>query len=147
MRQAFIGVDVGTSSARAGVFDEAGMLLATARCPITVWHEAGNVVEQSSSEIWAACIAAVRAAMAEAALPPSAVKGMGFDATCSLVVLDATAHPLTVSGSGDERRNVIVWMDHRAVAEARAVNETHDDSFAMLADRFRLKWKFPSCYG
>src|SRR5438034_1305342 len=67
MRQAFIGVDVGTSSARAGVFDEKGTLLATARHPITVWHEAGSVVEQSSSEIWAACAASVCAAMAEAA--------------------------------------------------------------------------------
>src|SRR5271155_4848886 len=83
MRQAFIGVDVGTSSARAGVFDEKGALLATARHPIRVWHEAGAVVEQSSSDIWAACAASVRAAMAEAALPPSAVKGLGFDATCS----------------------------------------------------------------
>src|SRR5258707_796669 len=49
MRQAFIGVDVGTSSARAGVFDERGALLATARHPITVWHEAGNVVERSTA--------------------------------------------------------------------------------------------------
>jgi D-ribulokinase len=126
MRQAFIGVDVGTSSARAGVFDENGALLATARHPITVWHEAGNVVEQSSSEIWAACAYSVRAAMAEAALPPAAIKGIGFDATCSLVVLDAAANPLTVSTSGDQRRNVIVWMDHRAIAEARLVNDTHD---------------------
>src|SRR6266481_181398 len=68
MRQAFIGVDVGTSSARAGVFDEKGTLLATARHSITVWHEAGSVVEQSSSEIWAACAASVRAAIAEARL-------------------------------------------------------------------------------
>ena len=72
MRQAFIGVDVGTSSARAGIFDEKGGLLATARHPITVWHEAGGVVEQSSSEIWDACSAAVRAAMADAAIPPAA---------------------------------------------------------------------------
>src|SRR5665213_1949813 len=116
MKQAFIGVDVGTSSARAGVFDESGKLLATARHPIAVWHEAGNVVEQSSSDIWTACVASVRAAMAEAALAPSAVKGVGFDATCSLVVLDAGANPLTVSATGDNRRNVIVWMDHRATA-------------------------------
>src|SRR6266513_5773985 len=127
MRHAFIGIDVGTSSARAGVFDEKGSLLATARHPITVWHEAGSVVEQSSSEIWAACAASVRAAMAEAAIPPSAIKGLGFDATCSLVVLDAAANPLTVSTSGDERRNIIVWMDHRAIAEARQINETQDD--------------------
>src|SRR6202040_3796490 len=117
MRQAFVGVDVGTSSARAGVFDEKGSLLATARHPITVWHEAGSVVEQSSSEIWAACAASVRAAMTDAAIPASAVKGLGFDATCSLVVLDAAGEPLTVSASGDNRRNVIVWMDHRALAE------------------------------
>src|ERR1700737_1194786 len=107
MRQAFIGIDVGTSSARAGVFDEKGTLLATARHPITVWHETGSVVEQSSAEIWAACAASVRAAMAEAAIPASAVKGLGCEATCSRGVLDTNANPLTVSGSGDHRRNVI----------------------------------------
>src|SRR4030081_3661867 len=100
MRQAFIGVDVGTSSARAGVFDETGTLLSTAKHPIAVWHEAGDIVEQSSADIWAACVASVRAAMAEAALPPAAIKGIGFDATCSLVVLDRAAEPLTVSMSG-----------------------------------------------
>src|SRR6478672_13140 len=143
MRQGLIGVDVGTSSARAGVFDENGTLLATARHPITVWHEAGSVVEQSSAEIWAACAAAVRAAMAEAALPPSAVKGIGFDATCSLVVLDAAANPLTVSSSGDGRRNVIVWMDHRAIAEARLVNDTHDEVLQYVGGSISPEMEIP----
>src|SRR5215813_10632501 len=117
MKQAFVGVDVGTTSARAGVFDESGTLLAAARHPITVWHEAGGIVEQSSSEIWDACAAAIRAACAEARLPSAAIKGLGFDATCSLAVLNGEGRPLTVSPSGDARRNVIVWMDHRATAE------------------------------
>src|SRR6266513_4670239 len=143
MRHAFIGIDVGTSSARAGVFDEKGSLLATARHPITVWHEAGSVVEQSSSEIWAACTASVRAAMAEAAIPPSAIKGLGFDATCSLVVLDAAANPLTVSTSGDERRNIIVWMDHRAIAEARLVNDTHDDVLRYVGGSISPEMEIP----
>jgi D-ribulokinase len=143
MRQAFIGVDVGTSSARAGVFDENGALLSTARHPITVWHEAGNVVEQSSSEIWAACAYSVRAAMAEAALPPSAIRGIGFDATCSLVVLDAAANPITVSASGDERRNVIVWMDHRAIAEARLVNDTHDEVLRYVGGSISPEMEIP----
>src|ERR1700736_4497488 len=143
MRQAFIGVDVGTSSARAGVFDEKGALLATARHPITLWHEAGNVVEQSSSEIWAACAYSVRAAMAEAALPLSAIKGIGFDATCSLVVLDAAANPLTASMSGDQRRNVIVWMDHRAIAEARLVNDTHDDVLRYVGGSISPEMEIP----
>ncbi len=143
MRQALIGVDVGTSSARAGVFDETGTLLATARHPITVWHEAGNVVEQSSSDIWTACAASIRAAMAEAALPASAVKGIGFDATCSLVVLDTAGGPLTVSASGDQRRNVIVWMDHRATAEARLINDTRDDVLRYVGGSISPEMEIP----
>ena len=51
MPRAYIGVDVGTTSTRAGVFDEAGTLLATAKYPIRIWHEAGDIVEQSSQDI------------------------------------------------------------------------------------------------
>src|SRR3981189_307854 len=143
MRQAFIGVDVGTSSARAGIFDEKGDLLATARHPITVWHEAGSVADQSSSAIWAACAPSVRPAMVQAAIPPSAVKGLGFDATCSLVVLDAAANPLTVSSSGDIKRNVIVWMDHRAIAEARQVNDTQDDVLRYVGGSISPEMEIP----
>jgi D-ribulokinase len=143
MQQAFIGVDVGTSSARAGVFDETGTLLSTARCPIAIWHDAGDIVEQSSSDIWAACVASVRAAMIEAAIPPSAVRGIGFDATCSLVLLDRTANSLTVSMSGDSRRNVIVWMDHRATAEARVVNETQDDVLRYVGGSISPEMEIP----
>src|SRR3954471_6168806 len=126
MPRAYIGVDVGTNSTRAGVFDEAGTLLAIVRHPIRIWHEAGDIVEQSSQDIWEACTASVRAAMTEAAITPDNVGGIGFDATCSLVVLDRQGEPLTISASGDRQRNVIVWMDHRATAEARLINETGD---------------------
>ena len=125
------------------MFDETGTLLATARHPITVWHEAGNVVEQSSSDIWTACAASIRAAMAEAALPASAVKGIGFDATCSLVVLDTAGGPLTVSASGDQRRNVIVWMDHRATAEARLINDTRDDVLRYVGGSISPEMEIP----
>jgi D-ribulokinase len=127
MQQAFIGVDVGTTSARAGLFDAEGTLLATARRPIAIWHEAGDIVEQSSANIWDACAGAVRDVLKEARLPPALVKGVGFDATCSLVVLDGARNPLSVSTSGDRQRNVIVWMDHRAIAEADRISETGDE--------------------
>jgi D-ribulokinase len=143
MRQAFIGVDVGTSSARAGVFDESGTLLSTARHPIKLWHDAGDIVEQSSSDIWTACVASVRAAMTEAAVPPAAVKGVGFDATCSLVVLNRAAEPLTVSPSGDTSRNVIVWMDHRATAEARLINDTQDDVLRYVGGSISPEMEIP----
>jgi D-ribulokinase len=143
MRQAYIGVDVGTSSTRAGVFDEAGKLLASARHPIQLWQEAGDIVEQSSADIWKACVASVRAAMAEAAIAPELVKGIGFDATCSLVVLDKHGDPLTVSTSGDHQRNVIVWMDHRATTEAREINATQDEVLRYVGGAISPEMEMP----
>ncbi|MCP3467780.1 FGGY-family carbohydrate kinase [Bradyrhizobium sp. CCGUVB23] len=143
MPQAYIGVDVGTTSTRAGVFDEAGNLLATARHPIRIWHEAGDIVEQSSSDIWDACSKSVRAAMAEAAITPDSVKGIGFDATCSLVVLGKDGEPVTVSASGDSQRNVIVWMDHRATTEARLINETQDDVLRYVGGSISPEMEMP----
>ena len=141
--QAFVGVDVGTSSTRAGVFDETGKLLAIARHPIRTWHEAGDIVEQSSADIWEACTTAVRTAMAEAAIPPDSVKGIGFDATCSLVVIAADGGPVSVSGSGDPQRNVIVWMDHRSVAEAHGINETGDEVLRYVGGSISPEMEIP----
>ncbi len=122
MREAFIGVDVGTLSARAGVFDSVGRLLASARRPIAVWREAGDIVEQSSDDIWSAVTSAVREAVQASGLPAQAVRGMGFDATCSLVALDRNARPLSVSPTDAPERDVIVWMDHRAVDDSARIN-------------------------
>ena len=58
-----IGIDVGTGSARAGVFDAAGGLIGVGKRPIDIWHAAGGVVEQSSAQIWRAVCGAVRDAM------------------------------------------------------------------------------------
>ena len=122
MREAYIGVDVGTLSARAGVFDSAGQLIASARRPIAIWREPGDIVEQSSDDIWRAVTSAVREAVEASGLSPEAVRGMGFDATCSLVALDRNARPLSVSPTGAPERDVIVWMDHRAVDDAERIN-------------------------
>ncbi|EUB99587.1 FGGY-family pentulose kinase [Rhizobium sp. CF080] len=122
MARFFVGIDVGTGSARAGVFDEAGTLLASAKRPITIWHEPGNIVEQSSEQIWQAVCESVREAVAAGGIQPSAVAGIGFDATCSLVVVTADGKPVSISPSGDANRNIIVWMDHRAAGEAAEIN-------------------------
>lgn len=118
----FLGVDVGTGSARAGLFDAGGRMLAAAKRDIRMWREAGSIVEQSSDDIWQAVCAAVREAVADVAIDPAAVAGIGFDATCSLVVLGPGGQPITVSPSGDPARNIIVWMDHRALGQAERIN-------------------------
>lgn len=120
----YIGVDVGTGSARAGVFDKGGRLLATAKRDIALWQDSPEIAEQSSDDIWRACCASVRDVLAAAELPPTSIAGIGFDATCSLVVLGNGGKPLPVGSHGDAARNVIVWMDHRATGEARRINLT-----------------------
>lgn len=126
MAQHFLGIDVGTGSARAGVFDERGAMLGSAKANIAIWHDAGGIVEQSSNDIWRAVCTSAREAVREAGVMPQTIAGIGFDATCSLVVLGKGGVPLPVSGSGDSERNIIVWMDHRAVEQARRINATNE---------------------
>ncbi len=120
MEDLVIGVDVGTGSARAGVFDATGRCLGRAERPIRLHRPLPDHAEQSSAEIWQAICHVTREAMAAAGAPPEAVRGIGFDATCSLVVLDQHGQPLSVSTTGDSTWDIIVWLDHRAVAEAEA---------------------------
>lgn len=120
---AYLGVDVGTGSVRAGLFDRLGTMLGQGVEPIRLFRPAEDFVEQSSEDIWRAAGLAVRAALKQAGLDGSEVRGIGFDATCSLVLLDANDRPVTVDPGGDDERNVIVWMDHRAKAQAARINE------------------------
>jgi D-ribulokinase len=122
-----IGIDVGTGSARAGVFDTAGQMLGAAKADLTIWREAGSIVEQSSRQIWEAVCQSVRGAIAASGINAGDVAGIGFDATCSLVVLGTDGVPLPVGPSNDPDRNVIVWMDHRAVDQAERINATGHD--------------------
>lgn len=143
MGDVVIGVDVGTGSARAGVFDLAGRLLGVARCAIATWREPGGVVEQSTSDIWAAVASAVRAAMAEAGAAAAAVRGIGFDATCSLVLVDAAGQALPVGSTDDPRRDVMAWMDHRAIAETRAINAGRHDVLAYVGGQLSPEMQTP----
>ncbi|MBV9755522.1 MAG: FGGY-family carbohydrate kinase [Alphaproteobacteria bacterium] len=151
----WLGIDVGTGSARAGLFTSEGRLLATARHEIAIWRE-DEFVEQSSEDVWHACAAATRTALANAAIPPDQVKGLSFTGTCSLVVLDRAMRPVGVGASGDANRNIIVWMDHRAVSQAQRINATGDEVLTYVGGAIspemqtpKLLWlceNLPDCY-
>lgn len=122
-----LGVDVGTSSARAGLFDATGARRGVGVAPFETWRDTDDFVEQSSEGIWRACGEAIRAALEDAGAAPDDVAAIGFDATCSLVVVDAEGRPVSVSPSADDDRNVIVWMDHRAMDQTARINATGHD--------------------
>ena len=122
MNRVFIGVDVGTGSARAGAFDAQGRLLACAKRRIALWREPGDVVEQSSADVWRATTEAVWRAVDESGRPSEAFAGIGFAATGSLVALDASLAPLSINRLDAPGRDVMVWMDHRAAEDAERIN-------------------------
>lgn len=132
--QYFLGIDVGTGSARAGIFDVRGRMAAMATQSIQMWKPAPDHVEQSSEDIWRACCRATRMALRQAGLKPAAINGIGFDATCSLVALDGADRPVSLSTTGRPEQNIIVWMDHRAVAQAERINRTRHPVLRYVGD-------------
>ncbi|MBX3596669.1 MAG: FGGY-family carbohydrate kinase [Rhizobiaceae bacterium] len=138
-----IGVDVGTGSARAGLFDLSGRMLSTAKQDIAIFREAGSMVEQSSENIWSAVCNSIRNAVAKAKVDPASVVGLGFDATCSLVVLGEGGSSLAVGPSEDANRNIIVWMDHRAVSQAERINAQGHDVLRYVGGRISPEMETP----
>uniref|UniRef100_A0A8P0NU74 FGGY carbohydrate kinase domain-containing protein n=2 Tax=Canis lupus familiaris TaxID=9615 RepID=A0A8P0NU74_CANLF len=118
----YVGVDVGTGSVRAALVDQRGILLAFADQPIKRWEPQFNHHEQSSEDIWAACCVVTKKVVQ--GIDVNQIRGLGFDATCSLVVLDKQFRPLPVNHEGDSRRNIIMWLDHRAITQVHRINET-----------------------
>nr|XP_020474056.1 FGGY carbohydrate kinase domain-containing protein isoform X1 [Monopterus albus]XP_020474058.1 FGGY carbohydrate kinase domain-containing protein isoform X1 [Monopterus albus] len=118
----YVGVDVGTASVRAALVTREGVLKRTAEEHISIWEPQADHYVQSSTEIWEKCCSVVK--NVTQGLNRNQVRGVGFDATCSLVVLDQTFQPVPVSQDGDRLKNVVMWMDHRAAEQAARITHT-----------------------
>ncbi|KAI8342031.1 hypothetical protein BC941DRAFT_415167 [Chlamydoabsidia padenii] len=123
----FVGIDVGTGSARAAVIDNQGRWKGHCIQPIKTHHPLHDIYEQSTRDIWNSICQAVKTAVKIAGVTAQDIKGIGFDATCSLVVLDKKNEPQSVdmaSGFTNDDWNVILWADHRSVDQAKRINDT-----------------------
>ena len=137
-----IGIDVGSGSARAGVFTLEGAMLGSASQAIRSWRPQPNFVQQSSTDIWEAVCRSVREARSGAGVVGPA-RGIGMDATCALGVLDASGAPVSVDPDGAAEQDVIVWMDHRAGREADAINAGEHEVLRYVGGRISLEMETP----
>ncbi|TYL46972.1 FGGY-family carbohydrate kinase [Marinomonas sp. IMCC 4694] len=138
-----VGVDVGTGSARAGLFDLQGRQLHLAKQAIITYQDSDARYEQSSDNIWQAVCACVKSVVAASNLPVDAIVGLSFDATCSLVVLGDNQRPLPVGEHGIADRNVIVWMDQRATEQARLINDLEHPVLHYVGNRISPEMETP----
>ncbi|KAG0199765.1 hypothetical protein BGX28_007005 [Mortierella sp. GBA30] len=146
----FLGVDVGSGSSRVGLISSTGKLLAIHSTPFSTSRPAPDYFEQSSQEIWSSICVSVKAALAIANVDPAQVKGIGFDATCSLVAYTAgtpeTARPVSISPSSgfqNHDRNIIMWCDHRAKAQAIRITETGHEILKNVGGTMSLEMELP----
>ncbi|WVN89443.1 uncharacterized protein L203_104666 [Cryptococcus depauperatus CBS 7841] len=154
----FIGFDVGTGSGRACLVDSNGDLIAE-HAEATLTHRSPTdprVFEQSTTDIWKSLSTCCGKILAESGINPKQVKGIGFDATCSLAVVNKDGKPVSVSRTGateedekdenlgkDGEWNVILWADHRAEEEAEKINATGEGVLGFVGRTMSLEMEIP----
>ncbi len=113
-----IGVDGGTESLRAFVFDLEGRLKGSVATPYKTEFPEPAWAEQDPADWWTALATSVKGAMAEAQVTAADIIALSVDTTCcSVVALDAEGQPL---------RPAMIWMDVRSAREADDVTATGD---------------------
>ncbi|KAG7445991.1 Pentulose kinase [Guyanagaster necrorhizus] len=145
----YIGVDVGTGSARASLVKDDGTTVASFTKETITYRDPENhrIFEQSTNNIWDAISTCIRTCLNDSGVSPSSVKGIGFDATCSLAVSDFQGEPVIITG-GDQLgqngdRNVILWADHRAEKEADLINSTGSVVLDYVGGTMSLEMEIP----
>ncbi|HEY3819432.1 MAG TPA: FGGY family carbohydrate kinase [Polyangiaceae bacterium] len=106
-----LGIDVGTTGVRAGVFDEQGALLGEASEACAYAAPAPGRAEADAEAWWAAVGSACARLGAQASL--EGVDAVGVTGQAPTAVL--------VDGAGRALRPALLWLDVRAGAEARAL--------------------------
>lgn len=73
------------------------------------------------------------------------VRGLAFDATCSLAVFATDDDsPVSVTASTfDTDRNVILWLDHRAVKETERINTTQHKVLEYVGGKMSAEMEIP----
>ncbi|GBU09628.1 ribulokinase [Gammaproteobacteria bacterium] len=138
-----IGVDVGSGSVRAALFDQNGKKYASKSVPILQFHDQANFVEQSSNDIWENTLDVITSVITSANIPKDQIRGIGFDATCSLVALDSIGNPVSLSQTLNDQQNIIMWMDHRAHEQTARINATKHDVLKYIGGEVSIEMEIP----
>jgi xylulokinase len=114
-----IGLDVGSQSVKACVFNGDGQRLAVTSAPCLTSHPASGWAEQDPVQWHAALTASVRAACAESGISRTDEVTLGLACQVDGVVAASAAHqPL---------RPAIIWMDRRAGRQTEALSAAVGD--------------------
>ncbi|KAI9608065.1 hypothetical protein H4Q26_005519 [Puccinia striiformis f. sp. tritici PST-130] len=124
----YIGVDVGTGSARAALVGCDGEIVAESTYTTTTYRDDHNhdIFEQSTTEIWNSIAKA-----------------------CKDCLRDGEPMSITENewGSGESKRNIILWADHRAREEANLINSSGSPVLQYVGGTMSLEMEFLKATG
>ena len=108
-----VGVDIGTTSTKAVVFNGDGKVEAHDTAGYPLLTPAPGVAEQDPQEIYAAVLSAIRAAIRASGRATTRIRCVGFSAAMhSLIAVDSEGRPMTAT---------ITWADTRSAAWAEKI--------------------------
>lgn len=113
MRTLFVGLDLGTSAVKVGLFDAQGRAVHLARAPYPLHTPQPRWVEQEPMDWWRAACAVLRETLA--GVEPAEVAAVGLSGQ--------TPGHVLVTADGTSLGRAILWSDQRAVAEAAWLRE------------------------
>jgi xylulokinase len=105
-----LGLDAGTTSFKAALFDERGRLVARASEEYTLATPGPDRVEFAPEEYWRICCRVTRAVVQRSGSDPMAVAAMAVSSQGETLVC--------VDARGEAVGNAIVWLDNRSRPEA-----------------------------
>jgi xylulokinase len=108
-----LGIDVGTTGAKALVIDQAGQVVASATVEYPMFTPQPLWAEQNPVDWWAAATASIRQVLAKGGIKPVEIAAVGLTGQMhGLVLLDA---------HGEVLRPCIMWNDQRTAAQCVAL--------------------------
>jgi FGGY-family pentulose kinase len=127
-----LGIDIGTQSLRAALYDRNGHSAGTGIEPIETKHPHPAWAEQDVTAWWDAACRAVPAALARAGISADQVCAIGLDATACTVVASTVA--------GEPLRPALLWMDQRSFREAEELSATGDPVLRYVSGVISPEW-------
>ncbi|HEX4203443.1 MAG TPA: FGGY-family carbohydrate kinase, partial [Ktedonobacteraceae bacterium] len=133
-RDLVLGIDAGTASLRAGLFDLQGQPLGFFDQAYQTHYPQPGWAQQRPADWWNALVAAVQGCLAKSGVDVTRVIGLAIDAPCDILLTDQQGIPLTDS---------LMWMDLRASEQARQLTETRDPVLRYCGGDVPAEWPSP----
>lgn len=110
-----LGIDIGTSGTKTGLFGEDGGLVSSATFDYPLYTPQNGYAEQEPEDWWNAVVSGIKAVLSDSGISSAEIKGIGLSGQMhGLVMLDSDNKVL---------RKSIIWCDQRTADEAEEITQ------------------------